>query len=155
MRLVTDYQLSGWVKLFLKGLAEVNKYSCYSPSSLLVVKLISVERMDSAILFLLFAVFSGFNCLLSALISSKSKQEGQRLLSWFSFGFKASLVLFLLFKFGNCSEIRLVVVVFVTIVTPHVGPLMILRRLAYTTGNRCIYFYYLLVVRKDWDRLCT
>jgi anti-anti-sigma regulatory factor len=34
--------------LQLKGLEEVNKYS--SPSSLLVVKLISVERMDSAFL---------------------------------------------------------------------------------------------------------
>jgi hypothetical protein len=63
--------------LELKGLEEVNKYS--SPSSLLVVKLISVERMDSAflVLFLLLAVFSGFNCscLLSALISSKRKAK--------------------------------------------------------------------------------
>jgi hypothetical protein len=42
-----------------------------------MVKLISVERMDSAFLvhFLLVAVFSGFNCLLSALISSKRKQQ--------------------------------------------------------------------------------
>jgi hypothetical protein len=86
-------------------------------------------------LFLLLAVFSGFNCLLSALISSKRKQEGQRLLSGSSFGFKASLVVFLLFKFGNCSAISRVVVVFVTIVTPHVEPLMIFRRLAYTTGS--------------------
>jgi ABC-type Mn2+/Zn2+ transport system permease subunit len=28
------------------------------------------------------------------------------------------------------------VVVLVTIVTPHVGPFMILRRLSYSTGNR-------------------
>jgi hypothetical protein len=40
-----------------------------------------------------------------------------------------------LFKFGDCYAIRCVVVVLVTIVTPHVGPLMILRRLAYTTSN--------------------
>jgi hypothetical protein len=31
--------------------------------------------MDSAFLYLLLAVFSGFNCLLSALISSKNKAE--------------------------------------------------------------------------------
>jgi hypothetical protein len=99
-----------------------------------VVKLISVERMDSAFLFLLLAVFSGFNYLLSALISSKRKRKAKRLLSGSSFGFKASL--FLVFKFGNFSAISRVVVVLVTIVTPHVGPLMILRRLAYTTGNR-------------------
>jgi hypothetical protein len=62
------------VLLELKGLDVVNKYSS---SSLLVVKLISVERMDSAflVLFLLLAVFSGFNYLLSALISSKRKRK--------------------------------------------------------------------------------
>jgi hypothetical protein len=71
----------------LKVLKEVNKYS--STSSLLVSKLISVERknMDSAFLFLLLAVFSGFKCLLSALISSKRKKNSQRLLSGSSFGF--------------------------------------------------------------------
>jgi hypothetical protein len=118
-----------------------------------VVKLISVERMDSAflVLFLLLAVCLGFNYLLSALISSKRK--GQRLLSGSSFGFKTSL--FLLFKFDDCSAISRVVVVFVTIVTPHVEPLMILRRLAFTTGNRCAYSYYLLVVRKDSDHWCA
>jgi hypothetical protein len=44
-----------------------------------VVKLISVERMDSAflVLFLLLAVFSGFNCLLSALISSKRNKKAK------------------------------------------------------------------------------
>jgi hypothetical protein len=57
--------------LVLKGLEEVNKSSSPSCSSLLLVKLISVERMDSAFLFLLLAVFSGVNCLLSALIFSK------------------------------------------------------------------------------------
>jgi hypothetical protein len=78
--------------------------------------------------------------------------EGLKLLSGSSFGFKASLVVFLLLKFGDCSAISRVVVVLVTIVTPHVGPLMILRRLAYTTGKRFTYSYYLLVVRKDSDR---
>jgi hypothetical protein len=81
------------------------------------------------------ADFSGFNCLLNALISLKRtiKAKCQSLLSRSSFGFKASL--FLLFKFADCSAISRVVVVFVMIVIPHVGPLMILRRLAYATGN--------------------
>jgi hypothetical protein len=66
------------------------------------------------------------------------EKEGQRLLSGSSFGFKANL--FLMFKFGNCSAISGVVVVLVTIVTPHIGPLMILRRLVYNTGIRSTYF---------------
>jgi hypothetical protein len=83
----------------------------------------------------------------------EKNKEVQRLLSVSSFGFKASL--FLLFKFGNYSAISRVVGVLVTIVTPHVGTVMILRRLVYTTGNRCIYSYYLLVVRKDSDCWCA
>jgi hypothetical protein len=63
--LLTQCVFVGWddfaslVLLELKGLEEINKYSCYSPSLLLVVKLISVERMDSAflVLFLLLAAF--------------------------------------------------------------------------------------------------
>jgi hypothetical protein len=51
------------------------------------------------------------------------KKEGQRLLSGYSFDFKA--IPFLLFKFGYCSAIIYVVVVLVTIVTPHIGPLRI------------------------------
>jgi hypothetical protein len=43
----------------------------------------------------------------------EKKKEGQRLLSGYSFGFKASL--FLLFKFGNLSAISRVVVVLVTV----------------------------------------
>jgi hypothetical protein len=100
--------------------------------------------MDSALLFLLLSVISGFNCLLSALIFFENNKEDQRLFSGSSFGFKTSLVIFLLFKFGNCSAISRVVVVLVTIVIPHVGLLMILRRLAYTTGNRnCFLNIYL------------
>jgi hypothetical protein len=64
----------------------------------------------------------------------KKEKEYQRLLSRSRIGFKASL--FLLFKFGDCSAISRVVVVLVTIVTPHVGPLMMFRRFAYTTDNR-------------------
>jgi hypothetical protein len=103
-----------------------------------VVKLISVERMDSAFLDALFTACSLFMLQLpfECINFFEMEKEGQRLLSGPSFGFKASLVLFLLFKIGNCSAISRVVVVLVTIVTPHVGPLMILRRLAYTTGNR-------------------
>jgi hypothetical protein len=51
------------------------KYSSVSSSLLLVVKLISVERMDSDFLFFLLAVFSGFHCLLIALISPKRKAK--------------------------------------------------------------------------------
>jgi hypothetical protein len=46
--------------LDLNGLEEVNKYSCFSPSSLLVVKLISVERMDSAFIVALLTACSLF-----------------------------------------------------------------------------------------------
>jgi hypothetical protein len=121
MRLTTNLVV-GWddfsslVLLDLNGLEEVNKYSCYSPSSLLVVKLISVERMDSAFLILiacsLFRIQLPFKCI------NFLKKEGQRLLFGSSFGFK--VILFLLFKFVNCSAISGVVVVLVTIVTPHV-----------------------------------
>jgi hypothetical protein len=126
------------ILLYLNGLEEVNKYSCSSPSSLLVVKLISVERMDSAFLValltacILFRLKLPFECI----NFFEKEKEGKRLLSGSSFGFKASL--FLLFKFDNRSAISCVVVVLVTIVTPNVGPIMILRRLAYTTGNRLL-----------------
>jgi hypothetical protein len=106
------------------------------------------------VLFLLLAVFSGFNFnyLLSALVSSKDRERPKTL-------FRVQLWLqskyFLLFKFGNFSAISRVVVVLVTIVTPKAGPLMTLRRLAYTNSNIFTYSYYLLVVRKDWDRWCV
>jgi hypothetical protein len=67
------------ILLELNVFEEVNNHSFSSGSSLLVVKLISVERMDSAflVLFLLLAVFSGFNCLLSALIYSKRTRKAK------------------------------------------------------------------------------
>jgi hypothetical protein len=125
------------VLLELKGLEVVNKY--FSPSSILVVKLISVERMNSAFFVPLLTACSLFRIQLPFKYIHFFEKEGQRLLSKSSFGFKASL---LLFKFGNCSAISLVVVVLVTIVTPHVGILMILRRIAYTTGNRFLTIYW-------------
>jgi hypothetical protein len=109
--------------------------------------------MDSAFLVSLVTACSLFRLQLPFKCINFFEKEGQRLLSGFSFGFKASF--FLLIEFVNCSEISRVVVVLVTIVTPHVRPLIMLRRLAYTTGNRFIGSYYLLVVRKDWDRLCA
>jgi hypothetical protein len=121
--------------LELKGLEEINNYQVSSSSSLLVIKLISVEKMDSAFLVSLLTACSLFRLQLPFECINFFEKEGQRLLSGLSFGFKASLVLFLLFKFGNFSAISRVVVVLVTIVTPHVGPLMILRRLSYTTGK--------------------
>jgi hypothetical protein len=94
--------------------------------------------MDSAFLCALLTACSLFKLQLpcKCIDFFEKEKEGQRLPSGSSFGFKASLVIFLLFKFGNCSAISRVVVVLVKIVTPHVGPLMIIRRLSYTTGNR-------------------
>jgi hypothetical protein len=135
------------VLLDLNGLEEVNKYFLFSPSSLIVVKLISVERREDGFSLPLLTACSLFRLQLPFKCINFFEKEGQRLLSGSSFGFKASL--FLLFKFGDCSAISRVVVVPVTIVTPHVGHLMIFRRLSYTTGNRCTYSNYLLVVRKD------
>jgi hypothetical protein len=62
----------------------------------------------------LFRLQSPFKCI----NFFEKKKTRQRLLSGFSFGFKASL--FLLFEFGDCSAIIRIVVV-----------LMILRRLAF------------------------
>jgi hypothetical protein len=72
--------------LVLEGLEEVNKYS--SPSSLLVVKLISIERMDSALFFSLLTACSLFRLQLPFDCINYFKKEGQRLLSGSSFGFK-------------------------------------------------------------------
>jgi hypothetical protein len=112
MRLTTN-SLVEWddfaslVLLEIKGLEEVNKYSYFSPSSLLVVKLISVEkkRMDSAFLVSLLTACSLFRPQLPFECIYFFEKEGQRLLSGSRFGFKASHVDFLLFKFGNRSAI--------------------------------------------------
>jgi hypothetical protein len=122
--------------LELKGLKEVNKYSCFSPSSVLVIKLVSVERMDSAIIFPLLTACSLFRLQLpfKCIKFFEKNKEGQRLLSRSSFGFKKSL--FLLIKCNAYSAISRFVVVLVTIVTPHVGRLSILGRVAYITGKR-------------------
>jgi hypothetical protein len=98
--------------------------------------------MDSAFLLALHTACSLFRLQLPFKCINFFEKEGQRLLSGTSFGFKASLVLFLLIEFGDCSAISRVVVVLVTIVTPHVGSHTILRRLAYTTGNRK---YFLII----------
>jgi hypothetical protein len=70
----------------------------------------------------------------------KKNKEGQKLLSGNRFEFKASL--FLLFELVNCSAMSYVVVALVTIVTPHVGTLRILRRLAYATGKRFLIIHW-------------
>jgi hypothetical protein len=107
-----------------------------------MVKLISVEMMDSAFLGSLLVACSIFRLQLPFECLKFFEKEGKRLLSssGSSFGFKASL--FLLFKFGSCSSISCVVVVLVTIVTPRVGCLKILRRLTYITGNRFLIIYW-------------
>jgi hypothetical protein len=122
--------------LEINGFEEVKKYSLFSPSSLLEVNLISVERMDSAFPDALLTACSLFRLQMPFECTNFFEKEGQILLSVSSFCFKASLVVFLLFEFGNCSAISRVVVVLVTIVTPHVESLMTFRRLPYTTGNR-------------------
>jgi hypothetical protein len=81
--------------------------------------------MDSAFLVTLLTAYSRFRLQLPFECINFFEKEGKRLLSGSSFGFKASL--FLLFKFGNCSAISRVVVILVTIVTPHVGPLEFLE----------------------------
>jgi hypothetical protein len=96
-----------------------------------------------------------FDCINLLEKEKEEEKKGQRILSRSSFGFKANLVLFLLFKFDICSVISRVVVVLFTIVTPLAVPLMILRRLSYTTGNRFTYSYYLLVARKDLYFRCA
>jgi hypothetical protein len=120
-----------------------------------VVKLISIERMDSSFLVSLLTVCSllrlqlAFECI----NIFKNTGESQRLLSGSSFGFKGSL--FLLFKFGNYSAISCVVVVLVTTRKLCFETLKIFRRVAYSTGNRFRYPYYILVMRKDSDHWCA
>jgi hypothetical protein len=136
MRLVTHYQLSGWISgeiffaslvlVVLTGSEEVNKYS--SSSSLLLVILNLVDRSNSILIVTLLVL--PFKCI----NFFENEKEGQRLLSRSSIGFKESH--FLLLKFGDFSAISRVLVVLVTIETPHVGPLRILRRFVYTIGNR-------------------
>jgi hypothetical protein len=118
-----------------------------------VDSLISVEGMDSAFVVSLLTTCSLFRVQLPFECINFFKKEGQRVLSGLIFGFKASL--FLLFKFGDCSEISRVVVVLFAIVTPHVGSLRMLRRFASTIGNRFTLPYYLLVVKQDLDRWCV
>jgi hypothetical protein len=113
-----------------------------------VVRLIPVERKEDAFNLHLLTACSIFRLQLpfECIIFCENYMESQRVLSGSSFGFKASLVLFLLFEFGDCSTISHVMVVLVTIVTPHVGNLRILQILAYTTVNRLIRSYHLLLV---------
>jgi hypothetical protein len=103
MRLTTNSvvgldDFASLVLLDLNGLEEVNKYSYFTPSSLLVVKLISVERMHQGFSIpcslltacSLFRLQLPFKCI----NFFKKTEGGQRLLSRSSFGFKASLILF-------------------------------------------------------------
>jgi hypothetical protein len=86
------------------------------------------------VLFLLLAVFPGFNYLLSALISSKRKSK-----DYFPGPALNQREPFLLFKSGDFPAISRILIVRFKIVTPHVGCLKILRRLAYTTGKSYLF----------------
>jgi hypothetical protein len=63
--------------------------------------------MDSAFLGALLTACSLFKLQLpfECIDFFEKEKEGQRLLSGSSFGFKVSLFLFLLFKFGNCTTL--------------------------------------------------
>jgi hypothetical protein len=83
------YQLSDWllgemifaslVLLELKGLEEVKRYSLFSPLSLLVDKLISVERKGAAFLVTFLAAYSLFRHQLSfeCIILFENKMKGK------------------------------------------------------------------------------
>jgi hypothetical protein len=79
--------------LELKKLGEVTKYS--SSSSLLVVKLISVERRDSTFLF--------FDAAFNYVNFFENKSQG--LLSWNSIGFKMNLFLCLALAIAQQSAV--------------------------------------------------
>jgi hypothetical protein len=70
-------EFASLVLLELKGLEEVNKYSL--PSSLLVLKLILVERVDSAFLDALLTACSLFRLQLPFKCINFFEKEGQRL----------------------------------------------------------------------------
>jgi hypothetical protein len=82
---------------------------------------------DSVFLFLLLAIFSGFNCILSALMSSKRKRKAKDFFPGPALASKKAFFCCLNLAI-NCSAISHVVVVLITMVTPHVGTLRILRR---------------------------
>jgi hypothetical protein len=88
--------------------------------------------MDSAFLLLLLAVFSGFSCLLSALISSTSKAKD--FFAGPSFASKRVFPPVWIWQF-LCNQ-PCCGVVLVAVVTPQIP-------------------YYLMVVRKGWDRIKT
>jgi hypothetical protein len=85
---------SSLVLLEIKGLEEVNKYSYCSTSSILVVKLISVERMDSAFLFPLLTAYSLFRLQLPLKCINFFEKEGQRLLPGSAFASQQALFFF-------------------------------------------------------------
>jgi hypothetical protein len=83
------------VLLELNGLEEVNKYSSLASSLLLVVELISVERMDLSFLCALHTACSRFRYQLPFKYMNffEKNKEGLRILSRSIFGFKESLFL--------------------------------------------------------------
>jgi hypothetical protein len=121
--------------LDLNDLEEVNKYS--SPPSLPLVKLTSVEETKDGLSLPLLTAFSLFRLQLPFECINFFKKETRRPKT----SFRVQLWLQSKPFYDVCSAISRVVVVLVTIVTPHVGTLLILRRLAYTTDNRFLIIY--------------
>jgi hypothetical protein len=103
----------------------------------------SASIIYSGFLFFLLAFFSGFNyrSLLSALIFSRRELKD----SFRSPEMASEQAFFCYLNLEKGSDISRVVVVLVTIVTPHVEHLRIPRRLAYTTGNRNSFFIIFVV----------
>jgi hypothetical protein len=99
--------------------------------------------MDSEFFDAVFISCSVFRLQLPFECISLLEKEGQRLLSGSNFGFKARL--FLLFKFGYCSTIGRVVVILVTIVTPHVGILRVTERHFLIIYCHCIQAWIIVV----------
>jgi hypothetical protein len=95
--------------------------------------------MDSDFFFPLLTVCSLFRIQLpfECIHLFEKKKGGQRILSRSSFGHKASLVLFLLFKFVDFSAISRVVVVLVTIVTHMLDSLSFLEDLPTLLVTEC------------------
>jgi hypothetical protein len=137
LRLTINSEI-GWITficllLVLQVIVESTNYSTYS--SLLWVRLSYLERSDSAFLFLWLVSFAGFNCFWGHSFAQKVKRKT---FSGNSFSFKMSFLLLLVLS--NWSMIGHIVVIFVTIVTPHFERSNFRLAYSYAIGNWFLLF---------------
>jgi hypothetical protein len=97
--------------------------------------------VDSTFISLFYKTFSGFNCLLRALVSSKTKAKdflpGTDLASKQTF--------FCYFIFGNCPTICSILIVLLTIMAPKVDlPALLTTILLLCTGKVAIPLVFLI-----------